>query len=450
MFPKSKQRGFLLNPFRFGVGAPPPPVTDPVVLFPRFDNVNNSTIFKDYSSYNKTLTRTGTSVISTVQSKFGGSSLAVAAAGELMCNDADLALGTGDFTIEGFLYWITASGVDKRGAFQFGGGATGFSASSATTIAILAETGSVWAAYLGGAVRTTAVAITLSTWHHILIARTAGVSKVFLNGTEIISVADTVNYAQGAVIGSYVSTAFRFDGYIDQVRVKKGVADYTANFTVPTVPYSVRHVLLHGDGTNAATNFDDSIPYPRVWTPTGAAKLNTANKKFGTASMDFVTSGSYIASDVNAHAFAFGTTDFCVDFWMQRAATTDDATAITTTTDGSAGGGWWFNFAGTGINVYNAAQLVLSTTAVGSATGAMIHWALTRQGTTFRVFKNGALLASSTYTPGFISDTGKIRIGGADLSGFAAWTLAYIDEMNVVVGDAVYTSAFTPPTAPYA
>jgi hypothetical protein len=56
-----------------------------------------------------------------------------------------------------------------------------------------------------------------------------------------------------------------FNGWIDEVRISKGIARWTSNFTPPTAPYSVDDpntvLVLHADGADASTTFTDSSGY---------------------------------------------------------------------------------------------------------------------------------------------------------------------------------------------
>ena len=75
-------------------------------------------------------------------------------------------------------------------------------------------------------------------WHHIALVKDATVYKLYLDGTEIGTTTDaSVDTFAGALrVGSDGTSAFA--GYIDELRISKGIARWTANFTPPTRAYS--------------------------------------------------------------------------------------------------------------------------------------------------------------------------------------------------------------------
>jgi hypothetical protein len=78
------------------------PFSANVSLMLHFDGANGSTTFVDSSPNNFTVTRAGDAVISTAQSRFGGSSVVFDGDSDYLSagfNDA-FAFGTSDFTIE--------------------------------------------------------------------------------------------------------------------------------------------------------------------------------------------------------------------------------------------------------------------------------------------------------------------------------------------------------------
>jgi pectate lyase len=79
-----------------------------------------------------------------------------------------------------------------------------------------------------------------NTWYHIAVARRNGVTKMFKNGTQVGDpYADTNNYSQGHILigNRYANPNLAVNGWMAGVRVTRGVARYTSNFTPPALPY---------------------------------------------------------------------------------------------------------------------------------------------------------------------------------------------------------------------
>ncbi len=82
----------------------------------------------------------------------------------------------------------------------------------------------------------------IGTWHHVAVVRRNFVRYLYVNGVLDRSDTDLVNYVPTSIIsiGNDISSTYRFDGYLQDLRIYKGVAKYTgisttsANFTLPT------------------------------------------------------------------------------------------------------------------------------------------------------------------------------------------------------------------------
>ena len=202
------------------------------------DGTDGSTTIVDSSSSPKTVTVFGDAQISTAQSKFGGASIAFDGSGDYLTLPGGSAFefGTRDFTVELWYRPGLLSGariiLDTRGAGQ--GSITnrwvintdGFSLS-----VVVANT-----IYVSGTLQ-------LNTWHFIAISRVAGTTRIFLDGSQLGSnISDTANYGVGTarpIIGADGNSPanLNLNGYIDDLRITKGVARYTSNFTPPTAPF---------------------------------------------------------------------------------------------------------------------------------------------------------------------------------------------------------------------
>jgi hypothetical protein len=204
-----------------------------VSLLMSMNGANGSTTFTDSSSNAMTATREGSAVISTAQSKFGGASGFFNGGGALLFTPtASTQFGTSDFTVEFWLY-ATSSPQDNQTIISFceWPNITGF---------VIGYSGSSISVYTGNFQSARAYARGANNeWHHYALCRSAEQLRMFVNGqiaTATASVgAFTGNFTDGLkTIGKPTdSNSFRLHGYLDDLRVTKGVARYENNFTPP-------------------------------------------------------------------------------------------------------------------------------------------------------------------------------------------------------------------------
>jgi len=130
--------------------------------------------------------------------------------------------------------------------------------------------------YVNGSIRITGTTVSTGAWHHVALSRSGDSTKLYFNGTQVGSTwTDTTDYIQSPLtIGSrFDGLAGNLNGYIDDVRITKGVSKYTSNFAVPTAQLTSdlsTVLLLHFDGTDNSTTFiDDGITFQDIRTTSG-------------------------------------------------------------------------------------------------------------------------------------------------------------------------------------
>lgn len=214
-------------------------------LLMHFNGTNGSTTMTDNSKNNVAFTVNGNSQISTAQSKFGGASLYLDGTGDYLSSPSvsDFAFGTGDFTIE---CWFYSSNVGSKGLFQTSDAIGGLKTSYTSGIILIQGANNVGAGLSGGLcagvagtfLGSTTAVITTNTWYHIALVRNSGTSTIYLNGTSIGSATTTGNCSGTYLaIGGYYDTSYLYQGYIDELRITKGLARYTGAFTPPTTQF---------------------------------------------------------------------------------------------------------------------------------------------------------------------------------------------------------------------
>jgi hypothetical protein len=222
----------FINPYSFAAAAATDPDFASVSLLLHGDGTNGSTTITDNSPSPKTVTAVGNAQISTAQSKFGGASIAFDGSGDFLTTSAsaDLDFGVQDFTIE-LWHRFNNTTLDRGFVGNGSNGRLDFIWRTSTGINL----GRINTAFDS----TFAWSPSVNVWYHIAISRSGTSLRAFIDGVQIGStVTNSINYnASSCIIGSSLSNARNSNGYIDDLRITKGVARYTANFTPPTAPF---------------------------------------------------------------------------------------------------------------------------------------------------------------------------------------------------------------------
>ena len=153
-----------------------------------------------------------------------------------VATSAAFGYGTGDFTIEFWIYFnaLTAQNILSN-----------WSNSSTVSPYIYYQAGVGLTYYLSGANIINTPQLSTGIWYHFAFVKASSISKIYLNGTQSgSSYTDNNNYGTSNPlgIGDYFSSyptlngTLRLNGYLSNVRIVKGLAVYTNNFTVPSSP----------------------------------------------------------------------------------------------------------------------------------------------------------------------------------------------------------------------
>jgi hypothetical protein len=242
------------------------------------NGANGSTTFTDNSKNNITVTANGNSQISTAQSKFGGASGLFDGSGDYLYVPASSIQVLGNtWTIE---CWYQA--ISRSNTYP-----TIISVSDnsyAGTIVLFDRHGSAstkfsFAVANAGAIVTGTTNVSNGTWYHLALVSNNGVVTMYVNGISEASQSSTTNSANKQIyIGAnfdYASYPTYLNGYIDELRITKGIARYTTNFTpqtsefpnnVSVTQYATKYIGLIG-GLN-----DSNVDY-------GVQKLNDSSLK---------------------------------------------------------------------------------------------------------------------------------------------------------------------------
>jgi hypothetical protein len=391
----------------------------------------------DTTTTGKTITANGNAQIDTALSKFGGASALFDGTGDYLSipNNSDWNFGSGDFTIDtwvkradsgnpqGIWTWRTDSG-DSTNNFnaEFNNNATVnavrmyINNSDGTSYSFSANT-----------------AITDTNWHHIAVVKNGTTVTIYLDGVAdgSTTVSGSFNMSSKAFnIASYytVTPSNYFNGSVDEFRVSKGIARWTANFTPPTAAYSpdqYTSLLAHADGTDGSTSFSDDS--------TGKFSQSAA----------FDGTGDYLTAADSAD-WDFGTGDFTVDGWVRIPDTTGGTVIghnegasgewevyVNGTTNYIAAEGSYTD--GTAINVRDTSNTISTTT--------WAHFGFIRLGNNLLMLVDGKPRGTQDATGKTLNMTPTGGIGIGARNGGTSVYKGWIDELRVSKGIARFTGS---------
>ena len=213
-------------------------------LMLHMDGSDGSTTFTDSSLSPKTVTRYDNAQIDTAQSKFGGASGLFDGTGDYLTvpDSDDWNFGTGDFTID---FWVRTITLTLNQNII--GQRTTADTENLWFIRILPTTGKL--RFIGRygnvdhAYIETVPGLSINTWYHIAVVRASGTCKIYIDGVndDTVTSNDASNWPNVSTnlsIGIAYNSFFEgLSGWLDEVRISKGIARWTSNFTPPTSAY---------------------------------------------------------------------------------------------------------------------------------------------------------------------------------------------------------------------
>lgn len=209
--------------------------------------------------------------------------------------------------------------------------------------------------------------------------------------------------------------------------------------------------LLHFDGADASTTFTDQRG--RVWTPSGNAQIDTAQKKYGTAAALLDGAGDYLTTANNAD-FNIENNDYTIEAYVRALGAGTERAIVSKRESTSNANEYLFvidtsnKLAFSGWNAGGATRVVILAGATALTTGDFHHVAVTKEGATWSVFLNGVLDGTVTETGAVVAKPLAVTIG-RDGSSVPRYYNGWIDELRITKGVARYVNNFAPPAAAF-
>lgn len=448
----------------------------------------------DESPTLKTLTLVGNAGISTTIFKYGNSSIEFDGTDDriTLASSSDFAFGTGNFTIEFWIYSRDVSTPAQRAITQISSVAGGLSSDYSTGVMIYQGRGLTGgtngglAFFVGSTFVGANAGMAEGQWHHIALTRSGTALYLFFNGNLISSATNSTNItASNLVVGGGIGTGSLYNGFIDDFRITKGIARYvegtgvnagkmvftgTNNLALPTAQlpanvtddpgYNSVSLLLRGNTGPGPLVPTDESPTLKTITASGGASASTTTFKYGGSALSFNGSGGLSAAYDTSLDLAGG--NFTIEAWVKFGASVPNSTGVTLVSryTSTARSYLFFAYVSAGnFNLYfdwttnNSTRRVASASIPTPNTSDFYHYAVVRSGEQILFFANGQQrslsLTPSTPLGTFFNQPTPLEVGTANAL-FGTDSGAFngnIDDLRITKGVARYTKNFLPPPA---
>ena len=369
-------------------------------------------------------------------------------------NNANLQLGSGNWTLEG---WVYPNSSAQQTIAYINGNAGSYAAirldingGGTRPLQLLSSNdGSNWA------INYNAGSLQLYAWNHFALVRSGSTFLMFINGTQVGTTQSMTGTLYGGTthtIGCHISSSATnfFSGYLSNVKLTKGTALYSTTFT----PSTTR--LTAGVGTELLllsnnAGIYDATEQNNIQT-VGDAKVRTNIYKYGTGSIYLDGTGDYL-SVPHTSGIDLSSGDFTIEAWVYWNSYVAGSAIIAKGTGaygayliyvGDASGGTEVDFY---TSVSGSAWSVSGLNfAINPSLGSWHHLAVTRSGNVYRTFFNGTLANSITQAGTLTSQSAAPPLVVGRYNAGNTFD-GYIDDLRITKGYARYTANFTPPTA---
>jgi len=366
----------------------------------------------------KAITNTSVTFSSSVGNFYGGSA---SFNGSAYLDVSGTLFSSSSWTFEAWLYMNSGSGMDL---LSIGGNSCSWWITSSSISCDGNGVGRPNYTSLG-----TGIKIPISTWFHFVQVNNNGTYSVYINGIKYNASSTGGGIPSGALSlgNTRTDNSVKWNGYIQDARLYEGLVKYTSNFIpastdpdiLPDTPSGVSYTSNLTQITDGAVAFDGSGDYLTV------SKTNT---------------------------WPTGTQDATIEFFLYRNGSGSSVTLFGKDYSG-AGLSCFYLTSSNVLYFYDNNIATTGGNGIGGVSIAQSKWyhiALTRSGSSLRLFLDGQLIDSNLSASGNWYDSGSISyvmigarenpIGNQSHNGF-------ISNSHVVFDTALYTSNFTPPTA---
>ena len=346
-----------------------------------------------------------------------------------------LGFGTGDFTIEAWVYTTNLTATNTINDARTGNTASAY----------------VFAVFSSGALnfydgpnntdRTTSTGlISLNTWYHVAATRSGTTLRLFVNGvlaSTFTGISSDYGSTQPSLIGRQQSGSGYFYGHISNVRIIKGTAIYTAAFTPPVGPLLpiTNTSLLTCQSPTIIDNSTNNFAITNNGSAVVAPNLNLYTINYSGASQ-------YLRMPYSA-AFDFSAATWTAECWFKAKAF--DLVILSKDTYGTN-----FDFC-----IYVSATTIFSqtagtaqsynvTTGLTLTPGVWYHLAMVRNAGTLNYYLNGVKYGAGSTMGITNASQSYVTMGCFSWNNPSGYMNGSISNFRMVQGTALYTSNFTP------